>query len=117
MASVEYKSLFSLQPATAGGRHPLAFENQNIDPYQPRQPVRRPPSRAARVFWVFIVLIVMGGVLGGLWYFNQFRNGMIAKYLAANVPPPVPVAVVEGKTRTVERDPSKPSVRWRLCAK
>lgn len=81
----------------------MTVETEHYNTQHPRQPMRRPPSRLSRVVWVLIVLILMGAVLGGLWYFNEFRKGMIAKFLAGNVPPPVPVAVVEAKLSTVER--------------
>jgi membrane fusion protein, multidrug efflux system len=81
----------------------LAFETEIHDTQHPRHPVRRTPSRLSRVFWVLVVLVLMGGILGGLWYFNEFRKGMIAKFLAGNVPPPVPVAVVEARLSNVDR--------------
>lgn len=81
----------------------MTVETEHYNTQHPRQPIRRPPSRASRIVWVLVVLILMGAILGGLWYFNEFRKGMIAKFLAGNVPPAVPVAVVEAKLSTVER--------------
>lgn len=81
----------------------MTVETEHYNTQHPRQPVRRPPSLLSRIVWVLVVLILMGAILGGLWYFNEFRKGMIAKFLSGNVPPPVPVAVVEAKQSNVER--------------
>lgn len=63
----------------------------------------RQPSLGRRIVWFLVVAVIMAGILGGLWYFNEFRKSMIAKFLSGNVPPPVAVVVVEAKPTTVEK--------------
>ncbi len=81
----------------------MTAEIQAPDSRFPSSPERRPPSRTSRIVRIVLVLIVVSAVIGGLIQFNEFRKGMIAKFLAGNVPPPVPGAVVEAKLGTVER--------------
>jgi len=65
---------------------------------------RRRPSRLRRVVWFLIVALLMGGLLFGLWTFNEFKKGMIAKYLAGmSQQPPVPVETTLARLDTVER--------------
>lgn len=67
-------------------------------------PQRRRPSRLRRFVWFVIVALLMGGVLSGLWYFNEFKKGMIAKFLAGmSQQPPVPVETIVARLDTVER--------------
>ncbi|MCT8330989.1 efflux RND transporter periplasmic adaptor subunit [Acidimangrovimonas sediminis] len=40
---------------------------------------------------LFIAIILLGLVVGGIVWFKYFRDGMIAQFMAGRVPPPVPV--------------------------
>lgn len=64
---------------------------------------RRPVRRRSTVFRLIIVAILMALLLGGLWWFNEFRNRMIADFFAGNKPPPTPVAVAEAALETVPK--------------
>lgn len=64
-----------------------------------RRPVR-PRSKALRIL---IALLLIAALLGGLWWFNEFRKQMIASFFAGNVPPPTPVQVAEAVQETVPR--------------
>jgi len=67
-------------------------------------PARRRPSRPRRFVWFVIVALLMGGLLFGLWTFNEFKKGMIAKFLAGMArQPPVPVETTIARLDTVER--------------
>ena len=52
----------------------------------------RRPTRRGMTIRVLIVLLVLGGLGGGLWWFNEFRRHAIADFFAHNTPPPTPVA-------------------------
>ena len=54
---------------------------------------------------LFIAVIVLGIVVGGIVWFKYFRDGMIAQFLSGMVPPPVPVT-----TETVEPVTWEPGV-------
>lgn len=43
---------------------------------------------------LFIALILLGLIAGGIIWFKSFRDGMIAQFMAAAVPPPVPVTAL-----------------------
>jgi membrane fusion protein (multidrug efflux system) len=43
---------------------------------------------------LFIAVIVLGLIAGGIVWFKYFRDGMIAQYMAGAVPPPVPVTAL-----------------------
>ena len=60
------------------------------------RPEARPsrPTRRGLFFRLLIVLILLGLVGGGLWFFNEFRKKAIGDFFAHNVPPPTPVAAV-----------------------
>lgn len=80
----------------------MTVEHQVHDDRAHRAP-RRPSSRRSRAIWLLVVIFVAGGLLFGLWSFNEFKKSMIAKFLSGNVPPPTPVAVVVAKKSSVER--------------
>ncbi|TGD42117.1 efflux RND transporter periplasmic adaptor subunit [Pseudotabrizicola sediminis] len=42
---------------------------------------------------LIIAVILLGLIVGGIVWFNSFRAGMIAQFMAGRVPPPVPVTV------------------------
>lgn len=43
---------------------------------------------------LFIAVILLGLIAGGIVWFKYFREGMIAQYMAGAVPPPVPVTAL-----------------------
>jgi multidrug efflux system membrane fusion protein len=53
---------------------------------------RVPPSRGKVAFRFVLMALVLTLVGGGLYGFDQFRKGMIAKFFAGNVPPPAAVS-------------------------
>jgi membrane fusion protein, multidrug efflux system len=64
---------------------------------------RPKPSRGKLILRLLIMAVLMGGVLFGLYWFNGYRDKMIAQYFAGNVPPPVPVAAVKVGTESMPR--------------
>ena len=54
---------------------------------------RKRPVRPVR--WFIIVGSLLAVLVGGLVWFNHFRNQMIAQFFANNKPPPMNVSVVE----------------------
>jgi multidrug efflux system membrane fusion protein len=60
---------------------------------------RKRPVRMVR--WFIIVGLFLAVLVGGLVYFNYFRDKMIANFFANNKPPPVSVSVVEAKSEVV----------------
>jgi multidrug efflux system membrane fusion protein len=56
---------------------------------------------ARRVLWFFIVGCLLALLVGGLVWFNHFRNQMIAQFFANNKPPPVNVSVTEAKAEVI----------------
>jgi multidrug efflux system membrane fusion protein len=57
-----------------------------------RTPVKR--GRRGLVIRLIVVALLIGGIGGGLWFFNEARKQGIAEFFAGNVPPPTPVAAV-----------------------
>lgn len=57
-----------------------------------RAPVKR--GRRGLVVRLIVVALLIGGIGGGLWFFNEARKQGIAEFFAGNVPPPTPVAAV-----------------------
>lgn len=63
-------------------------------------------SRATRrglVIRFLIVALLVGGLGGGLWLFNELRSKAIADFFAGNVPPPTPVAAVPAQAGPMPR--------------
>jgi multidrug efflux system membrane fusion protein len=62
----------------------------------------KPRTRPARrVLWFFIVGCLLALLVGGLVWFNYFRNQMIAQFFANNKPPPVTVSIAEAKAEVI----------------
>lgn len=57
-----------------------------------RTPVKR--GRRGLIVRLIVVALLIGGIGGGLWFFNEARKQGIAEFFAGNVPPPTPVAAV-----------------------
>ena len=55
---------------------------------------RARPTRRGLLWRLVLVLLLLGLVGGGLWFFNEFRKQAISDFFAGNVPPPTPVAAV-----------------------
>jgi multidrug efflux system membrane fusion protein len=63
--------------------------------------VRRPKAtRGGLIIRLILVVVLVAAVLGGLYYFEKFKEGMIAQIFSA-APPPTPVAAVEVVTKAV----------------
>src|SRR5450432_3328631 len=63
---------------------------------------KKPRTRPARpVLWFIIVGTLLALLVGGLVWFNHFRNQMIAQFFANNKPPPVTVSVAEAKAEVI----------------
>jgi len=66
------------------------------------EPIDKKRSRPIRpVLWFFIVGSLLALLVGGLVWFNHFRNQMIAQFFANNKPPPVSVSVAEAKSEVI----------------
>jgi membrane fusion protein, multidrug efflux system len=66
------------------------------------EPIDKARKRPVRpVLWFFIVGSLLALLVGGLVWFNHFRNQMIAQFFANNKPPPVSVSVAEAKSEVV----------------
>jgi len=62
----------------------------------------KPRARPVRmVRWFIIVGGLLAALVGGLVWFNHFRDGMIKQFFANNKPPPATVTVVEAKSEIV----------------
>lgn len=55
------------------------------------------------MFWATAAAIVLALAVGGLYAFDKYREHMIANYFATNVPPPMPVSVVEANAEAMPR--------------
>jgi multidrug efflux system membrane fusion protein len=63
---------------------------------------KKPRTRPARpVLWFIIIGTLLALLVGGLVWFNHFRNQMIAQFFANNKPPPVTVSVAEAKAEVI----------------
>jgi multidrug efflux system membrane fusion protein len=63
---------------------------------------KKPRTRPARpVLWFIIVGSLLALLVGGMVWFNHFRNQMIAQFFAGNKPPPVNVSVAEAKAEVI----------------
>jgi membrane fusion protein, multidrug efflux system len=59
-------------------------------------------TRPARpVLWFIIIGSLLALLVGGLVWFNHFRNQMIAQFFANNKPPPVSVSVADAKAEVI----------------
>ncbi len=58
----------------------------------------RPPRR---VLWFVIVGTLLAALVGGLVWFNYFRDHMIKQFFANNKPPPATVTVAEAKSEVI----------------
>ncbi len=66
------------------------------------RPIEKARTRPARpVLWFIIVGTLLALLVGGLVWFNHFRNQMIAQFFANNKPPPVTVSVAEAKAEVI----------------
>jgi multidrug efflux system membrane fusion protein len=66
------------------------------------EPIDKKRGRPARpVLWFFIVGTLLALLVGGLVWFNHFRNQMIAQFFANHKPPPVSVSVAEAKSEVI----------------
>jgi membrane fusion protein, multidrug efflux system len=62
----------------------------------------KPRKRQTRpVLWFIIVGCLLALLVGGLVWFNMFRDKMIAQFFANNKPPPINVTVATAKTEVV----------------
>jgi len=52
---------------------------------------------------MFIAVVLLGGVFGGIWWFNNFRDGMIRQIFAPKDPPAVTVSTARALTETWPR--------------
>src|SRR6266446_678497 len=67
---------------------------------------KKPRTRPARrVLWFIIVGSLLALLVGGLVWFNHFRNQMIAQFFANNKPPPVNVSVATAKPEVIPNLP------------
>jgi membrane fusion protein, multidrug efflux system len=62
---------------------------------------QKPRKRARPVLWFIIVALLLGGVVGGLVWFNYFRDNMIKGFFANMKPPPALVNVAEAKSEVL----------------
>ncbi|HEX4572585.1 MAG TPA: efflux RND transporter periplasmic adaptor subunit [Dongiaceae bacterium] len=63
--------------------------------------VRRPKATlGGLIIRLILVVALVAAVLGGLYYFEKFKEGMIAQ-IFSQAPPPTPVAAVEVVTKAV----------------
>jgi len=62
----------------------------------------KPPARPVRmVRWFIVVGLLLGALVGGLVWFNHFRDQMIKQFFANNKPPPINVSAAEAKSEVV----------------
>jgi multidrug efflux system membrane fusion protein len=66
------------------------------------QPIDKAPKRPIKpVRWFIIVGLLLGALVGGLVWFNNFRGQMIKQFFANNKPPPIAVSAAEAKSEVV----------------
>ena len=53
---------------------------------------------------LFIAAVLLGGVFGGLWWFNNFRDEMIRRAFAPKDPPPATVSTARALNETWQRE-------------
>jgi multidrug efflux system membrane fusion protein len=64
--------------------------------------VEKPRARPVRmVRWFVIVGLLLAALVGGLVWFNSFRDSMIKQYFASNKPPPTSVAIATAKSEVI----------------
>ena len=68
-----------------------------------RSETRPPPSRGKLVLRLFLMILLLVIVCGGLYGYDQFRQNMIAQYFAASLPPPIAVSTVVAETAAMPR--------------
>jgi membrane fusion protein, multidrug efflux system len=62
----------------------------------------KPKARPVRmVRWFIIVGLLLAALVGGLVWFNSFRDGAIKQFFANNKPPPTPVSIAVAKSEVV----------------
>jgi membrane fusion protein, multidrug efflux system len=62
----------------------------------------KPKARPVRmVRWFIIVGLLLAALVGGLVWFNSFRDGAIKQFFASNKPPPTPVSIAVAKSEVV----------------
>jgi membrane fusion protein, multidrug efflux system len=62
----------------------------------------KPKARPVRMIrWFIIVGLLLAALVGGLVWFNSFRDGMIKQFFANNRPPPTPVSIAEAKSEVI----------------
>src|SRR6201997_2451063 len=62
----------------------------------------KPRTRPVRmVRWFVVVGLLLAALVGGLVWFNHFRDQMIKQFFANNKPPPFNVSVAEAKSEVV----------------
>ena len=69
---------------------------------RPNKGERRATRRGLVVRFLIVVLLV-GGLGGGLWFFNEFRSKAVADFFASNVPPPTPVSAARAEAGPMAR--------------
>jgi multidrug efflux system membrane fusion protein len=65
------------------------------------RPSHRPPSQAKRRRWFIGVALLLALVLGGLYGFNTWRQGMIHNILANMKPPPAAISAIVATSEAV----------------
>jgi multidrug efflux system membrane fusion protein len=62
----------------------------------------KPRTRPVRmVRWFIVVGLLLAALVGGLVWFNHFRDQMIKQFFASNKPPPINVSVAEATSEVV----------------
>ena len=62
----------------------------------------KPKARPVRMIrWFIIVGLLLAALVGGLVWFNSFRDGMIKQFFANNKPPPTPVSIAVAKSEVI----------------